>query len=435
MKQTQKLCVLICIFCCIFLGWGKKTLGRFTSNFPANTYSVRGLRASNRIDFRLNWSLPLTNSLTIGLTKVGDGTMCNSTTVSISPAIFDFTVAENGDYSVQITSSEQIPIPYTLAVTAKGTTTTYTDVGVSYNFGKGVYLINIPTACTYGAIESPDWARYDYFNFFRPSQIPTITSIDIGAFSQPSANIISAPFSEAGIYYMIPDSSTGGLWVTSRATIDFRCYDPVCGDGIREGSEQCDNGNNTGCVNCIADPSYSCVAVTPTSGPCNCWLPSFIYDIGTLQCIIDCTLIPNGIQNVLGTTDQCICLPQYFFDQTIYECVVNCNSVAGSLGSANGSCICPEKYYFSQPLLSCVINCSAIANTVGYDLAMNYDRCECKHQFAFNLVDLTCVINCTLMGGTGPVAGTLDQCACASGYQWTSDGCKSVCGDGIQSAD
>ena len=234
---------------------------------------------------------------------------------------------------------------------------------------------------------------------------------------------------------MIPHSFTTGLWVTSSATVYFRCYDHVCGDGIREGSEQCDNGNTTGCVNCIADPSYSCVAVTPTSGPCNCWLPSFVYDLTSHQCIINCSAISNGIQNKPGTTDECLCMPQYFFDPSIYQCVVNCSSVAGTLGSLNGVCICPEKYYFNQPLLSCVINCSAITNTVGYDLAMNYDRCKCKHQFSFNLVDLTCVINCTLVGGTSPVAGTLDQCTCASGYQWTSDGCKSVCGDGVQSAD
>ena len=169
-----------------------------------------------------------------------------------------------------------------------------------------------------GTIESAEWARYDYFNFFYPSDIPAVTNIDYGCFSQPSASSIAAPFTEAGVYYMIPHSFTTGLWVTSSATVYFRCYDHVCGDGIREGSEQCDNGNTTGCVNCIADPSYSCVAVTPTSGPCNCWLPSFVYDLTSHQCIINCSAISNGIQNKPGTTDECLCMPQYFFDPSIY---------------------------------------------------------------------------------------------------------------------
>ena len=70
--------------------------------------------------------------------------MCNSTIPQATPAIFDFTVAEDGDYSVQVTSAEHAPVPYTLAVTAKGQTTTYTDVGASSSSGKGTYLVNIP---------------------------------------------------------------------------------------------------------------------------------------------------------------------------------------------------------------------------------------------------------------------------------------------------
>ena len=80
MKQTHKLCVLICILGSVFLGCGKKTLSQFTFNFPANTYTIKSLRASNRIDFRLNWTLPLTGAISIALTKIGAGFACNDTT-------------------------------------------------------------------------------------------------------------------------------------------------------------------------------------------------------------------------------------------------------------------------------------------------------------------------------------------------------------------
>ena len=33
----------------------------------------------------------------------------------------------------------------------------------------------------------------------------------------------------------------------------------VCGDGVRDRGEQCDNGNKPGCVDCLVVPGYECI--------------------------------------------------------------------------------------------------------------------------------------------------------------------------------
>lgn len=215
-----------------------RTLASFSANFPANTFTLGALSASTQINFDLNWTLPLSNPpLTVSLTKVGNGTSCNSNSLSSSPANFSFAVTESGNYSIQVTTGEYKPIPYTLVATIGATTMTFTDVGTSYHFGKGIYLINIPSTCANAKIESSEASNYDgYFNFFYPSDIPGVINVDAGCWSQPSSSAISTTFNETGVYYMIPGSSITGLWVTATSTIHFRCYDTVCGDGIREGS-------------------------------------------------------------------------------------------------------------------------------------------------------------------------------------------------------
>ena len=44
---------------------------------------------------------------------------------------------------------------------------------------------------------------------------------------------------------------------------------PVCGDGVVDQGEQCDNGNKTGCaLNCVPDAGYNCSAVLGSKSVC-----------------------------------------------------------------------------------------------------------------------------------------------------------------------
>ena len=165
-----------------------RTLASFSPNFPANTFTLGALSASTHISFHLNWTLPLSNPLTVSLTKVGNGTSCNSNSLASSPANFNFVATEGGNYSIQVTTGESKPIPYTLVATIGAKTMTFTGVGTSYNFGKGIYLINIPSTCANAKIESSEASNYDYFNIFYPSDIPAVSNVDYGCFSQPSSN-------------------------------------------------------------------------------------------------------------------------------------------------------------------------------------------------------------------------------------------------------
>lgn len=42
----------------------------------------------------------------------------------------------------------------------------------------------------------------------------------------------------------------------------------ICGDGIVDIGEQCDNRNKTGCTACIIDPGYNCSAVVGQPSIC-----------------------------------------------------------------------------------------------------------------------------------------------------------------------
>jgi hypothetical protein len=256
------------------------TLATLSAKFPANTFTLGILPASTTIALDLTWTLALTagNSMTVSLTKVGNASYCNYYSATVSPASFSFVVPEAGTYSLQVTTAESRVMPYTIVATAAGATHTFDNVGTSYNFGKGIYLVNIGNTCADLRIESNNPGNYDYFNYFKPSDTTGISNVDIGCFSQPSAASISTAFTETGVYYMIPHSmGVSGLWTTSTVTINFNCYDAVCGNGIKEGSEECDNGNTVGCLDCVADPSYSCGGALTT--PCTCWLSRFDYDI------------------------------------------------------------------------------------------------------------------------------------------------------------
>ncbi len=42
----------------------------------------------------------------------------------------------------------------------------------------------------------------------------------------------------------------------------------ICGDGLLTPEEECDNGNTTGCINCIKSPGYTCKNTLKTSSKC-----------------------------------------------------------------------------------------------------------------------------------------------------------------------
>ena len=45
--------------------------------------------------------------------------------------------------------------------------------------------------------------------------------------------------------------------------------DIYCGDGIKGGNEQCDNGNKTGCkTGCVPDLGYTCTGATGSLSKC-----------------------------------------------------------------------------------------------------------------------------------------------------------------------
>ena len=42
-----------------------------------------------------------------------------------------------------------------------------------------------------------------------------------------------------------------------------------CGNAIKTSNEQCDNGNKTGCINCMVDLGYNCLGNLYTKSLCN----------------------------------------------------------------------------------------------------------------------------------------------------------------------
>jgi cysteine-rich repeat protein len=67
------------------------------------------------------------------------------------------------------------------------------------------------------------------------------------------------------LYNCVPDlgySCTGSVGSTSSCAIR-------CGDGIRGSTEQCDNGNRTGCLyNCVVDSGYQCTGYIGSTSSC-----------------------------------------------------------------------------------------------------------------------------------------------------------------------
>lgn len=56
-------------------------------------------------------------------------------------------------------------------------------------------------------------------------------------------------------------TSVGGI---EERDVDFTVNCPVCGDGRVEGREECDNGDDVGCDDCIEDEGFTCDAASPS---------------------------------------------------------------------------------------------------------------------------------------------------------------------------
>lgn len=63
---------------------------------------------------------------------------------------------------------------------------------------------------------------------------------------------------------------------------EIRCRD-YCGDGVKQYGEQCDNGNFTGCVDCVADALHSCGG-NASGVQCLCARAGYFFNMSTLQC-------------------------------------------------------------------------------------------------------------------------------------------------------
>ena len=46
---------------------------------------------------------------------------------------------------------------------------------------------------------------------------------------------------------------------TENAAMMSTCRIKTCGNGVKEGIEECDNSNYYGCTDCTKDPGYECV--------------------------------------------------------------------------------------------------------------------------------------------------------------------------------
>ena len=86
-------------------------------------------------------------------------------------------------------------------------------------------------------------------------------------FSNNQSVNTTATFSKAGIYVLRLKADDSQLWYTDDVTITVNEHSAVCGDGIKEGNEQCDDGNTNSGDGC----SSTCQIETPQppSAPSN----------------------------------------------------------------------------------------------------------------------------------------------------------------------
>jgi hypothetical protein len=249
--------------------------------------------------------------------------------------------------------------------------------------------------------------------YFSPIQVlQGVSNIDNGCASYLATPNLVVSFPQIGTYYFIIGNvqiADFKYLVDSNIVINMMCLDS-CGDGIKQGTEQCDNGNITGCLNCIVDSYYSCGG-NITANSCLCAIPNTRYNHTTLQCELDCLFIPFSTGILDRSTNTCGCLPGFYFNVI---CKINCSLIIGAIGSVTGStstCKCNSpRFYFDLLNFVCRINCSRIAGAIG-SVFSSSTLCQCQSTFIFDPLNFVCRINCSLIArAIGSVVGSLTLC-------------------------
>ena len=402
---------------------GPVTLATLVVDLPGDVIRVGALTVGESFSATVTWSSA--DVLSAYIQPTGGAAVSQALT---SGSSFTFTATMAVVHFFRVVDSTQNPVPYSVSVTYRGVTTPYTDLAVSYNYNKKFFYYNLQQ-CASPTVESADSGLFSYFNYFLPSQLPA-SDVDIGAASYPSASNISISLGESGRYGLMVQSNypSNTYQIMSTATIHIKCYSGTCGNGIYESGEACDNGNTTGCLNCVANSAYTCGGNNPGGTPCPCFPSSLIFNMTSLGCNINCASIAYTKELVIGTTNACYCATGFLWDSVSKTCKIVCGSISNATTLVSGTvdqCGCQAQYNWDSVLLKCVVNCTAIVNAVGYDAQMNTDRCLCIKDFSFDIPTLTCVVNCSgILNSLGPVSGTIDQCTCASGYTWQNFSCQ-----------
>lgn len=224
----------------------------------------------------------------------------------------------------------------------------------------------------------------------------------------------------------------------------------VCGDGIKAGSEQCDDNNTAdgdGCnSDCTIGNNNNCPASTPFILPnttaCSATCPDgYFENYGTFACdpcSYQCLTCSNGsvcdtcssLGNRYQNGSDCLPLPG-FYDNGVPDAVpcvspcLNCQSL-----STCDSCV--VGYYISGTVCNL---CSDLTNNcTECSVSTGTPTCtKCDPGFLLNSTTLLCDdipcddLNCLLC------PNSMGYCtSCTSGYQAVSGKCVTVCGDFVK---
>ncbi|CAK67722.1 unnamed protein product (macronuclear) [Paramecium tetraurelia] len=212
------------------------------------------------------------------------------------------------------------------------------------------------------------------------------------------------------------------------------CYSK-CGDSIKAGKEQCDDGNVTpydGCFEC----QYQCELLCQTCQQGRCVDCQIGYKLSMDKCITDCgdglilgseqcddvnTIPRDGCTNCLIDPGfNCITLDKKSY---CYTCKSYCNKCEYINGQIN--CISCQKGYFlaSNECIKCSDQCEECLNSPNNCINCkieNCQKCDNKEGFYSDFKLKKCITKC----GDMIVAG---QEQCDDGNIINNDGCNSQC--------
>lgn len=422
MEYKHQICLILCLSALSNI-YCQTILATLTPDLPGDVFRVGDLNVGESFSAAVTWTGG--SSLDVFIQPAGGFATLQALT---SGSSFIFTASSAVVHSFRVVTSSQGLVPYSVLVTYRGATTAYTDLAVSYNYYKKVFYYNLPQ-CSSPTVESTDSGLFNYFNYFLPSQLPA-SNVDIGAASYPSSANISINLPESGTYALIVQSTylAGTYSIMSTPTIHIKCYSIVCGNGIFESGEACDNGNTTGCLNCVANPAYTCGGNNPAGTACTCLPSTLIYNLTTLGCNIKCAAIAFTRGLVAGSRDACYCQSGFAWDAVSETCKIACGSITNAIALVSGTvnqCTCQAQYNWDAISNQCIVNCTIIDNAVGYDMARSIDRCLCRKDFGFDIPTMSCIVNCSAIpNSVSIVSGTTDQCTCAANYVWQNFNCE-----------